>query len=98
MRCDLCFKMQITARPTINTRSSFQAQRVINSCGSGALSTQLYVEGHNQKWYRLKKLCIDHMCLLGDGNELHKKTMKDIRKEEATARCGKRIIFFIHID
>ncbi len=44
--------------------------------------TRLLVEGHNQIWYREKNLCIDHMCLLGDGNKLHKKAMEAFRKEK----------------
>ena len=91
LRCKACFKLQVTARPTINNLSPFQAQRIINSCGSGTFGTgkifskdvtPLLVEGNNQIWYRQKKLCIDHTCLLGDGNKLHKKAMEAFRKEE----------------
>ncbi len=34
LHCNPCFKMQITARPTLNNLSPFQAQRIINSCAS----------------------------------------------------------------
>ena len=91
LRCKPCFKLQVTARPTINNLSPFQAQRIINSCASGTFGTgkifskdvtQLLVQGNNQIWYRQKKSCIDHICLLGDGNKLHKKAMEAFRKEE----------------
>ena len=91
LHCKPCFKLQVTVRPTINNLSPFQTQRIINSCGSGTFGagkifskdvTQLLVEENDQIWYRQKKLCIDHICLLGDGNKLHRKAMEAFRKEE----------------
>ena len=95
LHCKPSFKLQVTARPTINNLSPFQAQRIINSCESGTFGTgkifskdvtQLLVEGNNQIWYRQKKSCIDHICLLGDGNKLHKEAMEAFRKEEIQKR------------
>lgn len=76
LRCFPCFKSQIAARPTLNGLTPLESQRIINSSGSGTIgtgiifnkaTTRLLIEAHNQTWYRQKKSCIDHLCLVGDG-------------------------------
>ena len=90
LRCLPCFKLHQAAKPTISSVSPFQAQRVLNPSSNGTLgsgillkkeTTRLLINGQNQTWYRQKKACIDHLCLLGDGSKLHKSSMEMYRRE-----------------
>ena len=96
LRCLPCFKMHLAARPALTDLSPFQAQRIINTSSNGRLATgillnkettRLLIEGQNQTWYRQKKNCIDHLCLIGDGSKVHQSAMKAYqRKLEMTKR------------
>ena len=90
LRCLPCFKLHQAAKPTISSLSPFQAQRILNPSSNGTLGsgillkkeiTHLLINGQNQMWYRQKKACIDHLCLLGDGLKLHKSSMEMYRRE-----------------
>ena len=93
LRCLACFKLHLASKPTLNSLTPFQAQRILNSSsmtsngtlGSGIIlkqeTTRLLVNGQNQTWYRQKRACIDHLCLLGDGSKLRKNAMEMYRCE-----------------
>ena len=96
LRCLPCFKMHLAARPALTDLSPFQAQRIINTSSNGRLATgillnkettRLLIEGQNQTWYRQKKNCIDHLCLIGDGSKVHQSATKAYQRElEMTKR------------
>ena len=95
LRCLPCFKLQLAARPTLNSLTPLAAQRIINPSSNGTIgtgiifkkdTTRLLIEGHNQTWYRQKKSCIDHLCLVGDGGNMHKRAMEAFQREEELAR------------
>ena len=90
LRCLPCFKLHLAARPTISSLSPFEAHRIINTTSNGTLgsgiifkkeTTRQLIEGHNQVWYREKKSCIDHLCLMGEGSTVHQKAMKAYQQE-----------------
>lgn len=90
LRCLPCFKLYLSAKPTLSGLSPLQAQRMINPSTNGTLgtgiilkkeTTRLLIEGHNQTWYRQKKSCIDHLCLMGDGSKVHKNAMEAYQRE-----------------
>ena len=96
LRCLPCFKVYLAAKPTLSGLTPFQAQRIVNSSSNGTLgtgillkkeTTRLLINGQNQTWYRQKKSCIDHLCLVGDGSKVHKNSMEAYQREmEMTKR------------
>ena len=88
--CLPCYKLHLAAKPTLCGFSPFQAQQIIYSSGNGTLgtgillnkdTTRLLIEGRNQTWYRQKKSCIDHLCLIGDGSKVHKNAMEVYQRQ-----------------
>ena len=76
LRCLPCYKVHLASKPTLGKLTPFQASRIINSSGSGTLSsgilfkqetTRLLIEGHNATWYRQKNVLINHLCQIGEG-------------------------------
>ena len=102
LRCLPCFQLHLAAKPTLAKLTPLKAQRLLNTSGSGTLATGIFVkkettrlliQGHNQTWYREKKFCIEHVCLIGTGSITHKKAMKEYEKNKhaekrATASSG----------
>ena len=73
------------AEQTLGKLSPFKATQLLNSKSNGNLSTgifldkeanRLLINGHNKCWYRQKFHCIDHLCYVGDGSKLHRKTIE----------------------
>ena len=38
------------------------------------------IKGHNTTWYHRKNLCIEHLCLIGTGSNVHKKAMDEYNR------------------
>ena len=90
LRCLPCFKLQIAAKPNLQHLTPFKAQQLLNKSGNGTLSTGILMKkeksrqmitGHNQTWYRQKNLCLEHLCLIGNGSITHQSAMKEFNKE-----------------
>ena len=103
LRCLPCYNLYLKSRPTLSNLTPFEAQRIINSSGSGTLGTGLFlkknttpllIEGHNKTWYRQKNNCMNHLCLVGDESTRHNKAMELYKREamqmkkETTAACN----------
>ncbi len=83
------FKLHLAAKPNLEHLTPFKAQQLLNKSGNGTLSTgilmkkektRLMITGHNQTWYRQKHLCLEHLCLIGDGSTTHQSAIKEFKK------------------
>ena len=90
LRCSPCYKLHLASKPTLGRLTPFQASRIINSSGSGTLTsgillkqetTRQLIEGHNATWYRQKNVLINHLCRIGEGSKMHRKAMEEYNKE-----------------
>ncbi|CAB3992085.1 Hypothetical predicted protein [Paramuricea clavata] len=85
LRCLPCSQLQQEAKPSLAKLTPLQAQRILNSSGSGTLATGIFlkkdktqalIKGHNGTWYHQKTACIEHLCLIGFGSKQHKRAME----------------------
>ena len=92
LRCVPCFQFHCLTKVHCKSMTPLKAlQKLKPSNGKGSLATGLFlkqattrllIEGHNQSWYRDKKLCIDHLTLIGEGSITHKKAMDEYKKNK----------------
>ena len=90
LHCSPCHNLHLASKPTLGKLTPFQASRIINSSGSGTLSsgillkqetTHQLIEEHNATWYRQKHVLINHPCRIGEGSKTHGKAMEEYKKE-----------------
>lgn len=89
LRCLPCFQLHMASRPTLTSLTPLKAQRILSSSSSGTLATgifmkremtRLLLQGHNTTWFYQNNSCIEHLCLIGSGSNVHKKAMDEYKK------------------
>ena len=111
LRCLPCFKIQLTAKPTLASLTPLKAQRALSSSSSGTLAAGMFfkkqttrnlINSHNAAWYRQKNACIEHLCLIGGGSKCHKKAIEAYNKElkiaERKSNVAKNIFRVVVVD
>jgi hypothetical protein len=89
LRCLPCFQLYMASRPNLANLTPLRAQRLLSSSSSGTFATgillkkettRLLIQGHNSRWYTQKNSCLEHLCLIGTGSNIHKKAMDEYKR------------------
>ena len=111
LRCLPCFRLHLLSKPTLANLKPREAQRLLSSSSSGTLATgilmkketsRLLIKGHNTTWYHRKSSCIEHLCLIGTGSNVHKKAMDEYNRhllvEKRSLTAAKNVFRSVIVD
>ena len=86
LRCKPCFDFQVLSKPVLRGLTPTKALEFLSaterntfSCGityQGEKCSNMMIGG-NEFWYRQKRRIIEHLCFIGEGSALHKKSMEE---------------------
>lgn len=104
VRCDICFTMHCENDPRLVGKDPFfLSHSNSTSCAGNTLALglmissskkDLYVEGHNQSWYRLKKMLLDHISCAtrAHGGDQHYQAIVAKKQRDARERTLTRVV------
>ena len=65
-------------------------------------TSQLLIKGYNTMWYLRKNSCIEHLCLIGTGSNVHKKAMDEYNRhllvEKQSLTAAKNVFRSVIVD